>query len=80
MPNVDGREAIRRLKADAETRGIVIIALTGHEVPNHGKAVYEAGCDEYLTKQVSPDALAAAVRTALAGRDDVRTGARPRLP
>lgn len=79
MPNLDGREAIRRLKADPETRDIVIVALTGRDVVDHGKLVYEAGCDEYLTKPVSPDALAAAVRTALASRYDLGTGSRPRL-
>ena len=46
---------------------------------DHGKAVYDAGCDEYLTKPPSPDALAAAVRTALAWREDLGTGSRPRV-
>jgi two-component system sensor histidine kinase BarA len=79
LPGIDGREAIRVLETDPATRAIVIIALTGHEVTNHGKAVYEAGCDEYLTKPVSPDALAEAVRTAPSCRDDLGTGTRPRL-
>jgi CheY-like chemotaxis protein len=80
MPDVDGRQAIRSLKADPATSEIVIIALTGREVTNHGAALYEAGCDEYLTKPISPDALAAAVRTALACRESSATGPRPRLP
>ncbi len=80
MPNIDGREAIRRLRADVETRDIVIIALTGHEVTDHGRTVYEAGCDEYLTKPISPDALAAAVKTALACREIGDTGKRMRSP
>jgi CheY-like chemotaxis protein len=79
MPNLDGREAIRQLKADPATRDIVIIALTGREVMDHGQRVYEVGCDEYLTKPLSPDALAAAVRTALACRYELGTGSRPRL-
>jgi CheY-like chemotaxis protein len=80
MPRIDGREAIRQLKADPATKNIVIIALTGHGLADHGKAVYDVGCDEYLTKPLSPDALAAAVKAALACRDSLESGSRPRRP
>src|SRR3954454_20975697 len=35
MPVLDGLEATRRLKADARTRGIPVLALTGNVTP-HG--------------------------------------------
>ncbi len=66
MPVVDGWEAIRVLRADPSTRDIVIIAVAGKALPESGKSAYESGCDEYLTKPLSSDALARAVRLALA--------------
>lgn len=81
MPNVDGWEAARVLRADPSTQRIVIIAVTGHVLPEHGKSAYEAGCDEYLTKPLSPDALRVAVVRALSSTDgETKTGRHPRRP
>ena len=79
MPKVDGLQATRVLRADPATRDIVIIALSGAALPEHGRAAYESGCDEYLTKPLSPHALANAVKHALACDEDAqRTGRHPR--
>ena len=57
MPGMDGWEAATRLKADARTRGIHIIALTGHaEARNRAKA-REAGCDDFIAKPCAPQDL-----------------------
>ena len=61
MPIMDGWEVTRRLKANPVTRGIPIIALTGHVFPEARKRAKEAGVDEYLTKPCLPADLAAAV-------------------
>lgn len=82
MPVVDGWESMRTLRADPATRDIVIIAVAGKPLPDHGKSAYEAGCDEYLTKPLSADALTRAVRHALACAEgkEYRVPSTPRPP
>lgn len=52
MPVMDGLETTRRLKADAATRGIPILALTGNSTPTGERVARSAGCDDFLTKPV----------------------------
>src|ERR671936_1867417 len=42
LPGLDGWEATRQLKANDRTRGIPIIALTGHALAGHSKGAMEA--------------------------------------
>ena len=52
LPEIDGWEATRRLKADPDTAQIPIIALTAHaRVTDRGKSI-EAGCQEVEIKPV----------------------------
>lgn len=57
MPMVDGWEATRRLKADARTRRIPIMALTGHAMAGHAESARLAGCDAVVTKPCLPQDL-----------------------
>ena len=50
MPGLDGWEATRQLKADARTRGSVIIALTAHAMASQHATAISAGCDEVIAK------------------------------
>jgi len=65
LPVMDGWEATRLLKADAVTRGIPVVALTGHALPCHAESARKAGCDAVVTKPCLPDVLVAEVRKAL---------------
>jgi two-component system cell cycle response regulator DivK len=67
LPVVDGWEATRRLRADARTRTIPIIALSGHSSQTHAQEAKAAGCNAYLSKPCLPDALLACVKKVLAG-------------
>jgi two-component system cell cycle response regulator DivK len=57
MPDMDGWEATRRLKADAATREICIIALTGHAEASFRASAKKAGCDHFLAKPCLPEDL-----------------------
>jgi CheY-like chemotaxis protein len=50
MPEMDGWEATRRIKADSKTASIPLIAVTAHALPGDRKRALEAGCNDYLTK------------------------------
>jgi len=65
LPRMDGWEATRRLKADAKTRHIPIVALTGHALAGHAEGAREAGCDAFVTKPCLPDALVVEIKRLL---------------
>ena len=57
LPEIDGWEATRRIKAQPGTRDIPIIALTAHAMSGDREKAIEAGCDEFDTKPVDLDRL-----------------------
>ncbi len=57
LPVLDGWEATRRLKRDATTRHIPVIALTGHALQGHLQDARDAGCDRVLAKPCLPEVL-----------------------
>jgi CheY-like chemotaxis protein len=62
LPVVDGWEATRRLKADPETRGIPVIALSAHALAGSREKALAAGCDEFDTKPVEFERLLGKIR------------------
>lgn len=65
LPVMDGWEATRRLKADARTKAIPVVALTGHALAGHSEVARKAGCDAFVTKPCLPDALVVEVKRVL---------------
>ncbi len=66
LPGLDGWEAARRLKADAATADIPIIALTAQAMVGDRERALAAGCDHYLSKPLDIRHLAALLRSHLA--------------
>jgi len=69
LPEIDGWEATRRLKADPSTRDIPIIALSAHAMAGDREKALATGCDDFDTKPVEFDRLLAKVEQALAATD-----------
>lgn len=67
LPNIDGWEACRRLKADSSTRTIPVIALTAHAMSTDREKALAAGCDDFDTKPVDFVRLLDKIERACAG-------------
>jgi two-component system cell cycle response regulator DivK len=72
LPEIDGWECTRRLKADEATRRIPIIALSAHAMVGDREKALDAGCDDFDTKPIDfsgllqkMDRLLATVRQAV---------------
>ena len=57
LPVIDGWNVARKLKADANTKGIPIIALTAHAMKGDREKALDAGCDDYDTKPINLEGL-----------------------
>jgi two-component system, cell cycle response regulator DivK len=66
MPDVDGWETARSLRADPATAAVRIVALTAQAMPGDRDTALAAGCDDYLTKPLDVRAVLAVIRDALA--------------
>jgi two-component system, cell cycle response regulator len=63
MPEMDGFEVCRRLKANPVTHHIPVVMVTALDQPSDRVRGLEAGADDFLTKPVSDIALLARVRS-----------------
>jgi phosphate regulon transcriptional regulator PhoB len=62
VPQLNGWEVCRRLKQDADTRGIPVIMVTGRAEEGDKVLGFELGADDYVTKPFSPRELLARIR------------------
>jgi two-component system, cell cycle response regulator DivK len=62
LPVFDGYEATRRIRANPDTRGIPIIAVTSYALSGDESKALAAGCDGYVAKPFSPRKILAMVQ------------------
>jgi two-component system cell cycle response regulator DivK len=68
MPTMDGWQAARRLKSDARTEVIPLLAVSAHALRGTEERAREAGADGFLTKPCLPDVLAEKIAAMLVSR------------
>jgi CheY-like chemotaxis protein len=52
LPQMDGWEVAKHLKANESTRSLPVIAVTAHAMVGDREKGLSAGCDEYITKPI----------------------------
>ena len=65
MPEMDGYEATRQIKANPELKAIPIVAVTSYALSGDEQKTRDAGCDAYIAKPYSPRQMLAKVREIL---------------
>jgi len=68
LPDVDGFEVTRQLRAQPTTAAIPVIALTAHSMEADRLHAMEAGCQDYDTKPVDLARLLAKINALLAAK------------
>ncbi|WP_227816050.1 PAS domain S-box protein [Nitrogeniibacter aestuarii] len=61
MPRMDGLEATRRLREEARTRQVPVIAMTANAFDEDRRRCIAAGMDDFVPKPIDPDAFYATV-------------------
>ena len=71
MPEMDGYEATRQIRQhEGSARHTKIVAMTAHALAEDSKKCLAAGMDDYITKPVRLETLAAAIRRVLSAPVD----------
>ena len=68
LPGMDGLELTRRIKANPDTAGIVVVALTAFAMKGDEELAMAAGCDGYVTKPIDTRNLPVRLREYLSKR------------
>jgi CheY-like chemotaxis protein len=68
LPEIDGWEATRQLRAVPETRAVPIIGLTAHAMAGDREKALEAGCNDYDTKPVELPRLLSKIEALIGGK------------
>ena len=55
LPEMDGPEVLRNIRADENLRGLPVIALTAHAMAGDREKYLSAGFDGYVTKPITDE-------------------------
>jgi CheY-like chemotaxis protein len=61
LPDIDGLEAVKRIRASKSDPGIPIVALTSYAMVGDREKSLSAGCTGYIEKPINPDSFMAEI-------------------
>lgn len=65
LPDFDGLEATRRIRASATDDSVPIIAITSYAMAGDRKRILAAGCTAYFEKPIDPLTIVASIHRAI---------------
>jgi two-component system CheB/CheR fusion protein len=57
LPGIDGYKIASRFRQDPQSRGVMLVALTGYGTPEARERSRAAGFDHHLIKPIDPEVL-----------------------
>lgn len=69
LPRLDGITALKRIRADPETAGIPVIAVTASVTPGERERVVAAGFDAYIAKPIDVITFGDLVESTMAAKE-----------
>lgn len=70
LPDMDGTQLTRTLKADAKYKTIPIIAITARAMKGDKEKALAAGCDDYITKPIDVATFPSVIAKHLGGKEN----------
>jgi two-component system cell cycle response regulator DivK len=65
LPDIDGIEALRRIRADAALDAVPVLAVSASAMPDEQQQIVASGFDAYVTKPISLKSFVATVERCL---------------
>ncbi len=62
LPDIDGMEVLRRIRASEIRDSIPVIAVTSFAMAGDRERLLAAGCDEYIEKPIDPQRVISQIR------------------
>lgn len=69
LPDVDGLEATRRIRASGANGNLPIVAITSYAMSGDKDKILEAGCTAYFEKPIDPLTIVASIHRAIGMED-----------
>lgn len=63
LPKIDGLTVVKKLKHNAQTSHIPVIALTAQAMKGDKENILRSGCDDYLAKPIDPQQILEKIKT-----------------
>ncbi len=65
LPDIDGRQVLKRIRASAEGRNIPVITVTSYAMSGDREKLLADGCDGYIEKPIDPMSFMAQIKKIL---------------